>query len=413
MNDLYYNKYLKYKQKYLDLKHGGQGHYIPPHLRNYYIDIKNVKPVYFKDNLALKLNENKFKSTDKDKAAIVFLFDYDKYPQRKKDELEWNFKRRRDLYQNQFRNIKWINSLWGNFKDKIINKVTFHEYFKDKLDLQKYIIPWNIIRNENKDEDISKIIFKDTELKILKASNGYYGYGTVIVNNELDARNNINKYEKEPLVYYEHNGQKLFAKDWIIEDLIQQDKIEGRPFFLRVHILVISKLIEAKKVLNVYISNKQPYLVQTKDCKDGYLSQKCIDNTVGAHLEKKYLGGGIGAYIDVFGNEVMYDFNSNPVFPKYLPDTYNNEDIDDVNKQMNDLFSKIFNKENISKLKPEFNSPNGFEIFGCDVSLVNKKVKLHEINNRTGLLLQAPFIEDIVKIVSNNEESIMNFNNLN
>ena len=91
----------------MDLKHGGQGHYIPPHLRNYYIDTKNVKPVYFKDNLALKLNENKFRSSEKDKAAIIFLFDYDKYPQRKKDELEWNFKRRRDLYQNQFRNIKY------------------------------------------------------------------------------------------------------------------------------------------------------------------------------------------------------------------------------------------------------------------------------------------------------------------
>jgi len=34
MNDLYYNKYLKYKQKYLDLKYGGQPFYVPPHARN-------------------------------------------------------------------------------------------------------------------------------------------------------------------------------------------------------------------------------------------------------------------------------------------------------------------------------------------------------------------------------------------
>jgi len=427
MNDLYYNKYLKYKNKYLELKHGGlvppkSGVYIPPHrlnplpipkkIYNFYIYINPIAydDIYFKDPLCEKLIENGHIESESKVASFVYLHGYDQYPQMTKSESKEDFKKRVKEYREQFPSIEWINLLWGEHKDIITNKVKFPEYFGDKL--KKYLSPWDIIREKDKgrNEDICKIKFKEGTPRLLKPSNSYRSKGTKVVYNQKDITDHIEEYDSK-LLYPAPYLYPAHANNWIVEDIISQDKINERNFFIRVHILVIL----SNKQIKVYISNKHPFFIQKKEikeCPDGFLSNECIDNDVGSNL---YIpinrGGGPGVNIDKNGKNVIYNFDDNPYWPKNYPDGYNEKDIKDVDTQIYDMFKIIFSDKKINDLKPDYKSPNGFHIYGCDVSLQNKNIILHEINRRTGLIHQAPFIEDIMDII-NNKDSFRNFNKL-
>jgi hypothetical protein len=106
--------------------------------------------------------------------------------------------------------------------------------------------------------------------------------------------------------------------------------------------------------------------------------------------------------------EGEYDITKNPHWPEDFPDGYNENDINRINKDINELITSIYHDEKVSNLKPEFKSPNGYEISGADLSLGEKNIYFHEINRRTDIRLQAPFIGDIVKICKG-EDNFENF----
>jgi hypothetical protein len=418
MNQLisnYKNKYLKYKKKYLDLKYGGSPKYIPPHLRqfekNYYVNIKEglLLDLYFKDKLVADLNLAGYNSSSKTDASMVYIYGQDEYPKKNKDESEMTFMKRKIEHQTQFPNVQMINILWGDYKEIITNKVKFHEYFKDNTNIQKYITPWISIKKETRLEDISKIKFSERECYVLKAENGYKSWGTILVKNTQEILEQIEKYDKRYLVSNREHTQVVNTDDWLVENYIKQDTIEGRKFFMRVHILVV--FLNGK--FNVYISNKHPYSIIKVEAKDEpFLSQGNVDDIEGSHLLKYNGNGGGGSnYKDRGGNSVIYNLDKNAHWPKDLPDGYNDIDKLRINENLNELFTNIFSNDKLRYLKPDFKSPNGFENFGCDVSFENKKVILHEINRRTGLLLQAPFIADIIKIYKH-EDDFNNFSKL-
>jgi hypothetical protein len=409
MNELvpnYYNKYLKYKNKYLNLKYGGEPKYIPPAHRsfakNYYVYIREnlFLDLSFKDKLISNLESNGFNSSSKENASIVYIYGQEQYPSQKENEsLEEYFKRKHD-YITQFKHINMINMLYGEFKEIITFKVRFHEYFKNKV-IKKYMAPWIIIKKETRYEDISKIKFSKGEKKVLKANNGYKSMGTILVENREEICKHIEFYDINPLYINEEQTEILRASDWILENFINQDKIEGRKFYIRVHILVISRHGHIK----VYISNVHPYGIMKIGLTDPFLSFQNVDNVVGAHLSKySKKGGGFGTEEEADGTKVIYDIDRNPHWPKDLPDGYNTNNVLRIDNDLKELFSNMFSDPKVSKLKPDFNSPNGFEIFGSDVSFENKKVMFHEINRRTGLVLQAPFIDDIMKIYKYEED---------
>jgi len=411
MNQLvsnYKDKYLKYKKKYLNLKYGGDPKYISPHLRqldkNFYVDIKEelFLPIFFKDKLVSELELNGYKLSSKEDASIIYLYGQDTYPKKNESETLQEYEKRKHMHETQFKNVHMINMLYGEFKEIITNKVKFHEYFKDNKVIQKYMIPWNSIKKETRDIDLSKVIFNKDELKVLKAENGFKSIGTILVKNKEEIYKHINFYDKNPLISTKLNTF-IYAKDWIIENYINQDKIEGRKFFMRVHILVVSIYNHIK----VYISNKHPYFIMKKESKNIFLSNDDIDISVGSHLSK-YTGGGINDRINKEGHSVMYTFEENPYWPKDLPDGYNINDVSRIDNDIKNIFINIFNDAKLHDLKPDFHSPNGFEMFGCDVSTEDKQVKLHEINRRTGLITEAPFIGDIMKIYKHED----NFKNL-
>jgi hypothetical protein len=340
---------------------------------------------------------------------MVYIYGQDEYPKKNKDESEMTFMKRKIEHQTQFPNVQMINILWGDYKEIITNKVKFHEYFKDNTNIQKYITPWISIKKETRLEDISKIKFSERECYVLKAENGYKSWGTILVKNTQEILEQIEKYDKRYLVSNREHTQVVNTDDWLVENYIKQDTIEGRKFFMRVHILVV--FLNGK--FNVYISNKHPYSIIKVEAKDEpFLSQGNVDDIEGSHLLKYNGNGGGGSnYKDRGGNSVIYNLDKNAHWPKDLPDGYNDIDKLRINENLNELFTNIFSNDKLRYLKPDFKSPNGFENFGCDVSFENKKVILHEINRRTGLLLQAPFIADIIKIYKH-EDDFNNFSKL-
>lgn len=397
MNEIdsnYKNKYLKYKQKYLNLKYGSGSKYVAPHRRTYYIDIKHLDNIYFKDDLERKLIESGYHSTEKKDASFVFLFHNPKY-----DPLLKNERR------HEFSNIHLINSLWGDLKEIITNKVLFHEKFGDII--QKYFIPWNIVKYETIEGDLSRINISESMPKLLKASNSYLGMGTKVVKNYEDMKKHILSYQHKNLL--PGANAELVAKSWIVEDYVKTDLIENRVFFIRVHLLMIKT--EANNKLEIFITNKQPYIIKKIGCNEETLMHECIDTQVGKHLTK-LVGSGTDDNIDTSGKKIPYKYEENPYWPNRLPDGYNQSNVENINKDIIDLFTLIFKNKDIKyTLKPDYNSKSGYEIFGCDISFQNKKVKLHEINRRTELILQAPYIDDILKI-SSHDRNFEHFTNL-
>ena len=407
----YYDKYLKYKNKYLNLKYGGQPKYNPPHLRpfekNYYIDIKKelFLDVSFKDKFVSDFNAAGYNNTPKELASIVYIYGNDKYPKIRLGETRKEFIIRKMEHLTQFPHVQMINVLYGEFKEIITNKVKLHEYFRENQTIQKYLIPWRTIKKETRSQDISKITFSKGESKVLKSENGYRSMGTIIVKNKEDILRHLEKYDQVPIIYSSDRNTWITTNNWIIENFVNQDKIEGRKFFIRVHILVISR----RGKNEVYISNKHPYSIMKKESSDEFLSHNNIDNIVGSHLSKYEGRGGSGnAMRDINDTKyIIYNLNENPYWPKDLPDNYDDKDKIKINKDLIELFVNIFSDNKLKELIPDFKSPNGFEIFGCDISFESKEVKLHEINRRAGLILQPIFIEDIIKIVRHEN----NFNN--
>jgi len=400
-------KFNKYRIKYLQLIGGDNLIYQAPYKRlTYYIDIKYTNDIYYKNELEKQLNQIGYIKSDKNNSSFIFLEDYESYPKQQKDEKYDNFIQRKHIYLTQFHNIKWINTLWGPLKEIITYKVQLHEHFKDKLN--KYFIPWNVIRYENIDDDLQKI---SEGIKIVKENQSYMRVGTIIAKNKAEIKEHILKYQGKNLSI---NEFQIIAKQWIVEDYIQTDRIQDRSFYIRVHILIVYKTIGNNRQLQIYISNKQPCIFTKNDenCKseEQLIKLNCVDTEDGSHLIK-YIGGGVNKHTNKMGEPTIFNIDINPYWPKDIPENYNDKDIKNINDQIQDIFEIIFDDEYTKKFKPDFNSPNGYETFGCDISFQNKQVKLHEINRKTGLILQAPFISDIMKII-NNDTNLINFNML-
>ena len=410
MNDLYYNKYLKYKQKYLDLKHGGNKNQKQRKLNKrfeniyeelakpmedlyYYINIKYYKDFYFKAPLvkALRANgydgysepeylaiknssgnidlrpkiteESKETKAAKLKATFVYLHGHDQYSMDDRTKVyDW---------LTQYPNRKWINLLWGEFKDITTNKAKLYLHFKDKLGY--YLTNSYIIREKDKgrNEDIDRIVsnWKDGKPKVLKPSNSYRGKGIVLVNNKEDIYRHIESFDNTTFYNYIY---EVHANKWILEDYVEQDKIKGRKFNIRVHILILSKSGEK---LKIYISKKQPYFIIKEECKDELLLNDTTDFTIGSHIKiikKKILtGGGSEEIEDENKDSVIYNFDDNIYWPEDYPDGYNETDKENINTEINKMFNIIFSDESVKCLYPDFNSPNGFQIFACDISFQN------------------------------------------
>jgi len=478
----YKEKYLKYKNKYLKLKYGGDNVYVNNQYRdfsllkstekpeinnnlkfrdfsglksikNYYINIKLNSDLFSKE-LARKLDENGFHKIEKNnlsdkyekvRAEIIFVYNHDGWPTRKLDETVSDYRNRLNKsYLNLFPIVEWVDYLYGDFKEKITYKLNFHKNFGYLL--RNYLAPWRAIEYDKtshiiKESDLQQISFSNNSRLIIKANNGIKRYGTKVFENS-NIKDDIKLREeiREHIKYFNDNllrdskirspdhSEVLKPNGWIVEDYINTDKTkDNRSFFIRVHILVVSKRKNKYSQIEntAYISKKQPYIIMkdTDECRHSPHIYDCTDNLEGSHvLNSKnnndiITGGGTNGYRDKDNNEILYKFDRNLYWPKYTPDMidkdlitggsnenqkYSESDIQTINNQIIDLGSNIFSKENIKNMKPIYNSLNGYEIFGLDISFKNKNIILHEINRRTGLDLITPFIDDLISVMNYN-----------
>jgi hypothetical protein len=120
MNELYYNKYLKYRNKYLDLKFLSQSNQIGGNnkQKTYYL---NIAEKQFESNLEKYLIELGYKKSTTFPVNFIFLSGNAIY------------------YKNRFdtKKSEWISVITGNSKTEITNKILLHKRYED----YNFIIP--------------------------------------------------------------------------------------------------------------------------------------------------------------------------------------------------------------------------------------------------------------------------------
>jgi glutathione synthase/RimK-type ligase-like ATP-grasp enzyme len=205
----YYEKYVKYKTKYLSIKE--KLNQLGGGTKTFYVDV----------------NEDEFQNT------MVKILKEKGYTERKKFPVDFIFLSGDSaFFRNKFdtKKSKWFNNLYGKSKLEITNKIALHKKFGDEDFFIKAIYL-------NSDEPIPD--FDESNIKILKPLNGYQGMGIRIVKTKKE----VEEWIKENPKY----------KNWILEDyLIDPDLKDGYKFHFRVYVLV--KITQSKKV-EVYISD--------------------------------------------------------------------------------------------------------------------------------------------------------------
>ena len=248
---------------------------------------------------------------------------------------------------------KWINLLYGNSKTEICNKILLNKKF-EKSD---FIIASSFLNINTSIPDLN-----ETTIKILKPLNGFSGSGIKIVK----TKNDINSWLKENQKY----------KEWIIQDYLQNPNLkDGKKFHLRILIVVIA---ERNKPIEVYIYNKKFYILAKEKYINGDWQNKNIHDT---HFRD----------------------NKMTIFPEEYPDSWTDTDINTSITDMYNLFKKVF--ENQNEFYPEWNSINGFEIFGADVLFSNKKPYLLEINSKIALSENSNIISNLIDVILEKKEN--------
>jgi len=446
MNDLYYNKYLKYKQKYLELKYGGQPFYVPPHRRNpsgidaekwnkressppnwgafnKKPDNRNPRPIaktyiiwtdddynsdtkvkkiniHFKNKLSKLLDDRSYLGlTDPNRtnspATFVFLHGQKTYPITEKEKRD---------YLNQFKSALYINRLYGEYMNRITRKGALQRMIPE---LNKYYAPYKIITKSTPDAELEKIFSTGSKYKIIKAETSHSGLGTKIIQNITEIKEYLITPQK-----IEFDNVSIEPTEWIVEDYMETARIENRLFYMRVYVIIV-KLKDKNPV--IYMSNKHPYFISktseldpecnNEDPSKNKNIQDCTDRLEGAHLPDSYFrGGGDGGEEDEKGDSIPYDLKKNVYYPKNLPNDFNNDQIKEINNQLKEIILTIFGNKGIKDIKVDRFIKNGYEMYGLDISILKSgSLLLHEINYRTGLPHFLPYIEDLIKIILDNK----------
>jgi hypothetical protein len=237
MNELYYNKYLKYRNKYLYLKLSISSHQSGGNnnQKTFYLNMEEKK---FESILEKYLIELGYKRSTTFPVNFIFL----------SGEAIW--------YKNRFdaKKSEWISVITGNSKTEITNKILLHKRYENF----NFIIPSKYLTQFSPIPDIN-----ERTIKILKPLNGFAGSGIRIVQTKTDIKLWLDLNEK--------------YKEWLLEDyIIDPDLKDGYKFHFRVLILV--KVFQNKS-FEVYISNQKFYITAKEKYKKTDWLNKNIHDT--------------------------------------------------------------------------------------------------------------------------------------
>jgi len=235
---MFYEKYLKYKSKYLELKYTQDGG--NPRVKTYYV---NMGDKDFEKKVIDELEKKKFIKGTEPPYSLIFVT------------------HEAAFQKNMFDTKKssMINLLRGESKELLTNKVELHKMFNDSDFMKKalFINTQDLGKVKNQLKDL------DEKMMILKPLKGYKGKGIKIV------------YDKDQaLIWFKENNEYV---DWILEDYIQKpDLIDGYKFHLRTYIVVIAR---KKKDVQVYVSFKKFYVRAVEKYIEGDWDNKNIHDT--------------------------------------------------------------------------------------------------------------------------------------
>ena len=382
MNDLfYYDKYLKYKQKYINLKFGGVVEYIGKYFN---VSTNNIE---FSTALELELIKKKLiKKNIKNQTKNKFFNDYPVYFNFISGEatatknLENNdFDKKRTKY-NIDGNCEWLNILKGLSKQIICDKYILCYKFKDHKFIKNsdFIYNETLLDNTTINTNLNCITSNDAKIRILKpGANSFRGKGIKIINT-------IDKdLATKEIKTWLSNPENIDYKKWILQDyILNPDLLEGYKFHIRVIILVIAGKEKPTPISKVYMCKNINYAIAHEPYHLNDLSD-----------------------LDQFNNKNIHDTHYNEkkphTFPDKLPDGWTPEEIPKILKDIEEIISIIYDGQN--RFFPDWNAKNGYELFGADIIYENKQPYLLEINSDMGLASnQSVIIPKLLDIVLDN-----------
>jgi len=316
MNNIYYNKYIKYILKYtntvnkniINNQYGGRK-------KTFYISIKfkiNQEFIeYFKSSLIKK------GWIESSKLPIDFIYIDDK------DILQ-------QFINDDSKKSKLINAIKGNTFNNIINI----ELFLNKYKEYNFIFPFKIVDNNN-----IPIINKTYRLRPI------FGIGGASPNSSNYTRKNISSKEE-----LEEQIKLNPTYKWIIRDLIS-NPVLLHGYRCALECIVIIKLNPFK----IYICKKKMYNRAKKLFnKDIFYTDSNTNSTNPYNIYNE-------------NNSFINDKSDFYFFPDTLPDNCTKKDGLFIDKQINNTIQLIFDHK--IDLQPDFNSKNGYYILNVYIEL--------------------------------------------
>ena len=364
MNDIYYYKYIKYKQKYLNLKDSNgfvqadmikqnhlslqDGFVQADRLKQKYLALKDSNGFVQSDTFVNQQGGSKktyyinniFKINDEVIEYMKSFFIKKGWIESLKLPIDFIYiNNKSEIIQNFFNGDSKKSELINSIKGTTFDNININELFLEKYKKYYFIHPFKII-------DINNI------------PNIYDTYRIRPIFSKNSAPNNLRDIYQRKLVSSKKEIEeeiKLYPEyKWVIKNRLSDPSLKnGHQFSL--NCIFIIKL----KPFRIYLLKKKLYIKAKKMFnKDTYYTDNLVYETSPYHI---------------FDRNINYSENKNNETPLFFPDDYpdgwTKKETLFVDKQINDAISILFNHK--IDLKPNYNSKNGFYIFNAAFILYN------------------------------------------